>query len=69
MEMHIWKCPNCGVTIIAGFAQLPITEHYQAGFTKVLEEISGRGEVRNDYERPREVRIETPNSNTREQDS
>ena len=31
-----WRCPKCGVEVIAGFGSMPIVEHYEAGFDEVL---------------------------------
>jgi hypothetical protein len=31
-----WKCPGCGVEILAGFGREPIKEHWQEGFDTVL---------------------------------
>lgn len=36
-DADLWKCPNCGVQIVSGFAQHNYAEHYQPDFAKQLE--------------------------------
>lgn len=46
-----WKCPNCGATIIAGFANYAFSEHYENDFGTILERIQEHpDELRHDYE-------------------
>jgi hypothetical protein len=39
-----WKCPICGIEVIAGFAQAPLMEHYQEGFNNYIMECQARGD-------------------------
>lgn len=32
----LWACPECDERMIAGFALVPIVEHYEDGFAKAL---------------------------------
>jgi len=32
----IWRCPNCGLEVCAGFGQRPISEHWQPRFSKLI---------------------------------
>mgnify|MGYP001566862028 CR=1 FL=1 len=36
-EADQWKCPNCDISVIVGFGKDAIREHYQAGFSELLE--------------------------------
>ena len=55
-----WKCPGCGVEVIAGFSEQPIRQdHYKDDFPEWLEhEKSISPRTVYDYERPQEQ--ETP---------
>ena len=48
-----WKCPGCGVEIVAGFAKLPLREdHFEADFPEWLERVKStarRIEYDNEY--------------------
>ena len=46
-----WHCPNCGATIVAGFGNLPIGEHFQPDFQERLDRIALHPEIiRRDFE-------------------
>lgn len=32
-----WKCPQCGIEILAGFGQNPLSEHYRDDFEELTE--------------------------------
>ena len=32
-----WKCPMCGMEVVGGFALNPISAHYNANFTQVID--------------------------------
>ena len=42
-EADLWKCPVCGVEIVAGFAQYSFVEHYKDDCEKIVEEMKGKG--------------------------
>ena len=49
-----WKCPACGIEVVAGFGEKPISEHFQDNFGKWIEQITTDKErVEYDYEYPR----------------
>lgn len=35
-DCDLWKCPGCGVEIILGFADRPLTEHFSDNFDAAL---------------------------------
>lgn len=35
----LWKCPICGLEVVAGFGEKPIVEHYEPHFQRVLDQI------------------------------
>ena len=39
----LWKCPICGVEIVAGFAQYRFAEHFQDDCEKIVEEMKAEG--------------------------
>ena len=39
-DADLWECPECGVTIIAGFGQLPMAEHYQPTYAAQRERLA-----------------------------
>ena len=46
-----WACPNCGATIVAGFGNHPIHEHYEPDFQDGLDHIAKHPEIiRLDFE-------------------
>jgi hypothetical protein len=48
----LWACPKCGFEIVTGFGNNAYAEHFQEGFTEMLEDVNKRGERRiNVYER------------------
>lgn len=49
----LWKCPECGVEVVAGFAQIPLrADHYASDFPAWLGRIKAAYKhVINDYER------------------
>lgn len=50
----VWKCPGCGVEIVAGFGARPVREdHYADDFARWLDEfLSTSRRIVNDFERP-----------------
>ena len=52
----LWRCVGCNSTIIAGFGQRPLGEHYQEDFNKLLESIKATENnlIFYDYEKPRQ---------------
>lgn len=42
-EADLWKCPECGLEVILGFAQQPFMEHWQGPIEQVLEECRESG--------------------------
>jgi hypothetical protein len=34
----LWKCPGCGVEVVAGIACQPAIENWMPGFAKVVED-------------------------------
>jgi len=49
-----WKCPGCGVEVVAGFARQPIREdHYADDFTPwLMKYLDSARRVVYDHERP-----------------
>lgn len=49
-----WKCPGCGVEIVAGFANMPLREdHYKRDFGPWLENVKTTARrIEYDNERP-----------------
>jgi len=39
----LWKCPNCGLEIVAGFGQNPISKHCESDFPELLLHFTNRG--------------------------
>jgi predicted RNA-binding Zn-ribbon protein involved in translation (DUF1610 family) len=35
-DADLWQCPKCGLQVVVGFGERPITEHYQDDFQKIL---------------------------------
>lgn len=61
-EADEWACPECGVTVVAGFADQPYARNCQSDFTQLLEYAVDSGLVRHDYEdvRQRESSVNSP---------
>lgn len=38
-----WKCPMCGMEVVAGFANQPMMEHFEGDINKFLTEVKNRG--------------------------
>jgi len=36
-DADLWKCPKCGIEIVGGFAQGPISAHYEDDFEEVIK--------------------------------
>lgn len=56
-DADAWKCPKCGVVIVAGFGEIPLAEHYEDRFNSFLEGVKNThtaktGWLVNDYEWP-----------------
>lgn len=42
----VWRCPECGHTVICGFGQGPVAEHYQEErFKGFIDAYGSRGEL------------------------
>lgn len=37
-----YRCGECGATVLADFAKLPITEHYESEYGKTHSDVSAR---------------------------
>jgi hypothetical protein len=53
-DADTWKCPGCGVEIVAGFANIPVRQdHYADDFPAWLEQLKENAKrIVYDYERP-----------------
>jgi len=51
----VWKCPGCGIEIVAGFGEVPIrADHYSPDFPDWLEKVKATARrVEYDNETPR----------------
>ena len=49
-----WKCPGCGVEIVAGFPEMPLRQdHYSDDFPEWLDNVKTKAtRVEYDHERP-----------------
>ena len=48
-----WKCPGCGVEVVAGFGIKPVLEYFHEGFEEALENtLHEARRVVYDHERP-----------------
>lgn len=36
-DTDLWKCPECGIEVIGGFASGPISQHWQDDFEKMVD--------------------------------
>jgi len=36
-DSDLWKCPECGVEVIGGFGEGPISAHYEDDFKRLIE--------------------------------
>ena len=53
-DADLWKCPGCGIEIVAGFGQRPIAQHFEEDFDKELKVVKEtRPRVLYDNERPK----------------
>ncbi len=44
-DADTWKCPKCGIEIVAGFGKVPIREdHYAPDFPAWLERLKSKAE-------------------------
>lgn len=41
-DADIWKCPECGQKIVAGFAEHPFMEHWHTDFAERLKQLVSR---------------------------
>jgi len=39
----LWKCPVCGVEVVAGFAMDPFAEHYETDLKSIVSEAKAGG--------------------------
>lgn len=42
-EADLWKCPECGIEVVLGFASMPLMEHYEGDINAKLEEMKEKG--------------------------
>ena len=42
-EADLWKCPICGIEVVAGFAQYNFAEHHKDDCEKIVEEMKAEG--------------------------
>ena len=52
----MWCCPGCGHQVISGFADRPLSEHYQDNFDAILNNVvraanDGKAVIVHEYER------------------
>lgn len=55
-QADLWKCPGCGIEVVAGFSGLgiiPIAEHFQESFSEALNVVKQSKLVVYDHERPK----------------
>ncbi len=36
-DADLWKCPGCGIEVVGGFGNSPISAHYMASFQQVID--------------------------------
>ena len=41
----LWKCPICGVEVVAGFAMNPLAEHYKDDLNKMVIKFANKGKT------------------------
>ncbi len=39
----LWKCPQCGLEVVGGFANGPISAHYEPDFQKMIDSYQKHG--------------------------
>lgn len=39
----LWKCPECGLEVVLGFAQRPFAEHYEGNCDILIETLKKSG--------------------------
>lgn len=45
-DSDLWKCPKCGVEVLAGFGQGPVAEHYDAErFDRFVQDYTARDQL------------------------
>lgn len=42
-EADLWKCPECGLEVVLGFASMPFMEHNEGDINAKLEELKTKG--------------------------
>ncbi len=42
-----WKCPKCGIEVVGGFGNGPVSAHYEADFSKHIAFYAKTGLVKN----------------------
>lgn len=48
-DADLWKCPKCGLEVIGGFGEYPISEHYMDSFQKFVDGYKSRGKLIENY--------------------
>lgn len=38
-----WKCPGCKIEIVAGFAAMPVMEHFEGNIELAVRDLRGKG--------------------------
>ncbi len=42
-DSDLWKCPECGVEVLGGFGNGPLSAHYQEDFVGLIEAYRNKG--------------------------
>ena len=42
-DADLWKCPQCGMEVVGGFAYNSISAHYEADFQKMIKHYEDKG--------------------------
>jgi hypothetical protein len=40
-DADLWRCPRCGIQVVAGFGNRPLAEHFEDNFKEVLARVEG----------------------------
>ena len=42
-DADLWKCPKCGIEVVGGFANGPISSHFEEVFQDMIKHYKGMG--------------------------
>ncbi len=42
-DADLWKCPKCGIEVVGGFGNGPISAHYEPDFKRMIDSYQTRG--------------------------